>query len=397
MQTGLLHQWFRVLDNQLADHRHWWQFRPFHHRELVWQRTHPELCAALAALPDSEVERLGQDPAAAAVWLSRWIPESAALLEQARLPRFAPRELMYDTHLHCGIPGRKWQQINAFAGCLPQGPEPVLEWCAGKGHLGRLLATCDRRPVTSLEWQESLCREGEELARRCGAGMHFVHCDAFAPEAGAWVRSGEHAVALHACGDLHVALMRHWVRNRGGRLSLSPCCYHLIRAEEYGPLSEAAARARNFLSKADLNLPLQETVTAGAGVRRHSQTELHWRLAFDELQRELRGADSYLPVPNVQKSLLSGSFGDFARWAAARKHLQLPSALNEEQWLARGLQRLRNVRRMELVAHLFRRPLEIWLVLDRALFLAEQGAEVAIGEFCERQLTPRNILLQAHW
>ena len=50
---------------------------------------------------------------------------------------------------------------------------------------------------------------------------------------------------------------------------------------------------------------------------------------------------------------------------------------------------------MELVRHLFRRPLELWLVLDRALFLQEQGYRVELREFCPRHLTPRNILIHA--
>ncbi len=50
---------------------------------------------------------------------------------------------------------------------------------------------------------------------------------------------------------------------------------------------------------------------------------------------------------------------------------------------------------MELVRHLFRRPLEIWLALDRALFLEEQGYEVELGAFCDKPMTPRNLLIRA--
>ena len=60
-----------------------------------------------------------------------------------------------------------------------------------------------------------------------------------------------------------------------------------------------------------------------------------------------------------------------------------------------GAARLPVVARMELVRHLFRRPLELWLVLDRALFLQEQGYRVELSEFCPRHLTPRNILIHA--
>ena len=50
---------------------------------------------------------------------------------------------------------------------------------------------------------------------------------------------------------------------------------------------------------------------------------------------------------------------------------------------------------MELVRHLFRRPLEVWLLLDRALFLEEQGYQAEVGTFCPKPMTPRNLLIRA--
>jgi len=47
------------------------------------------------------------------------------------------------------------------------------------------------------------------------------------------------------------------------------------------------------------------------------------------------------------------------------------------------------------VQHLFRRPLELWLVLDVAMYLQEQGYQVSLSELCAPELTPRNLLLQA--
>ena len=44
---------------------------------------------------------------------------------------------------------------------------------------------------------------------------------------------------------------------------------------------------------------------------------------------------------------------------------------------------------------LFRRPLELWLVLDQALFMVEQGYNVEVGSFCEPSLTPRNLMVLA--
>jgi len=56
---------------------------------------------------------------------------------------------------------------------------------------------------------------------------------------------------------------------------------------------------------------------------------------------------------------------------------------------------LAEVRNLELLRNLFRRPLELWLLLDRALYLQEQGYHVKLGTFCDYQLSPRNLLLLA--
>jgi len=228
--------------------------------------------------------------------------------------------------------------------------------------------------------------------------MDFVCADAFSTAATNLVRPQQHAVALHACGALHMRLLEVASLQQTRALSISPCCYHLIAGQEYQPMSEACRNSALRLTTQDLRMTVQETVTAGQRVRRLRQIELTWRLGFDLLQRDIRGVDEYLPVPNLQKSWLSGTFSEFVAWALAAKGLSLTPEMTAER-VARyeqaGAERLPVMARMELVRHLFRRPLELWLVLDRALFLQEQGYQVELSQFCSRELTPRNILIHA--
>jgi len=436
--------WFAQLDALLVSQRRWWQVQPFHHRRCCWTTSAPQLASALALLSDERVAELDADAAQLAEWLSPWIPKAVQLLSLSQLPSLtAEAHLSTDSltplappaRMAEGIPGRKWQQLLAFAGCIPVGKSPILEWCAGKGHLGRLLSSVQGREVKSLEWQAKLCAQGEQQALHWRLPQRFVCADAFAAESAEQLLAGEQVVALHACGDLHTDLMQRWSKalettpesmlanSKPSRLTLSPCCYHLIRAEQYQPMSAAGQASALRLSRADLQLPLQQSVTAGAHVRRRGEQETLWRLAFDELQRDLRGVDEYLPLPNLKKSLLNGGFAAFARWAFETKAMPELAArceaevhgfkveeqntqstdserlkakhFNAEHYLTRGAERLQHTRRMELVTHAFRRPLEVWLALDRALFLSERGARVSLSTFCEAALTPRNILLHA--
>jgi hypothetical protein len=145
----------------------------------------------------------------------------------------------------------------------------------------------------------------------------------------------------------------------------------------------------------DLHTAVQESVTSPARVQRQRRRLQAWRLGFDHLQRELRGVDAYLHTPSRPLSVLHGGFAQFCRELAAHKGLALPGAIDLSRFEALGEQRLREVAALDLVRLLFRRPLESWLVLDSACHLAGLGYDVAVGTFCPRALTPRNLLIHA--
>ncbi|OBU21604.1 methyltransferase [Photobacterium kishitanii] len=386
---------FHRLDALLVKNRQFWQFMPFAERGFVWPQ-HAQFCQWLMTIDDSQLQLLTHDINALTAALMPWIEDAELLTHLTteiqplnRTARSVPQG--FDS----GIPGRKWQQIIAFNEVLPPLGLPWLEWCAGKGYLGRVLAVSHQQSVTSLEWQQQLCIDGEQAAKQLELDINFVHADAFSADSDDAIATEQHAVALHACGDLHVSLLQRVVAKKGAAVSISPCCYHLIRQSHYQPMSAAAKTSTLVLSKHDLRLPLQETVTAGNRVRQLRFVEVSFRLGFDLLQRELNNTDTYLAIPNVQKALLTQGFEAFCQWAALKKGIELPANIDFNMWQRQGEKRFAITERMELIRQLFRRPLEIWLALDRACFLEEQGYKVVLGSFCDKPITPRNLLIHA--
>ena len=185
-------------------------------------------------------------------------------------------------------------------------------------------------------------------------------------------------------------------RQQTSALALAPCCYNRMQAELYQPLSTLGHASKLQLDRDDLGLPLMATVTASARERRLRDQSMAWRLAFDILQRGLRGRDEYLSTPSLSAKWFNQSFAQWCVNLAALKGLPTVPVQNWTALEAKGWQRLAEVRNLELVRGLFRRPLELWLVLDQAVFLSEQGFTVELGEFCPTELTPRNLLLLAY-
>ncbi|MDN6179681.1 MAG: SAM-dependent methyltransferase [Halomonas subglaciescola] len=388
---------FQRLTQLLARWQPLWRPLAFQHRRLPWAADYPELYQTLLALDDDAAARLEYDPLATEA-LAPWLPV-AELRALVRLPEYPGRAAALPNTWADHIAGRKWRQLQAFVRCVPETPGPLLEWCAGKGHLARTLSRRDRREVVGLEWQPALCAQGQALAQRQGAAVRLVEQDVLVDAAARFLDADHHAVALHACGDLHVALLRHAV-DKGFALTLAPCCYQRTAAAYYRPLSALGQRlAGDYaveLGREDLALAVQETVTAPPAVSRQRERANAWRLGFDLLQREVRGVDEYLSVPSLAYGKMPVDFAGFCRWAAEQKGLALPPGiLAQSDWEAAGGARLKEVKRLELVRHAYRRPLEVWLLLDRLMFLQEAGFDVSLATFCPRELTPRNAVLRA--
>ncbi len=318
---------------------------------------------------------------------------TAGRVATCRLPPWQPLPAQFTST----SAGRNWQQIDAFARRLQfrAPPHHWLDWCSGKGHLGRRLAHAGGTPLTCLESRRRAGRGRPAPQRSPGAAGAPPHQDVLAGDAAAQLDAGHTPVALHACGELHVRLLELASRKGCRQLAVAPCCYNRIASEHYRPLSQPARDSALPLSRDDLRLPLAETVTAGARVRRQRDRSMARRLAFDLLQRELRGVDDYLPMPSLAPAWLDKPFAAYCRELAALRDLPEPGERDWAALEAAGWQRLAEVRNLELVRGLFRRPLELWLLLDRALYLEEQGYRVRLGSFCDYHLTPRNILLLA--
>ncbi|WP_306170157.1 methyltransferase [Shewanella sp. UCD-KL12] len=409
---------FERLDSLLMKSRALWQVKAFECTELPWADTFPSLADKVWSIDDADIDALDQqqerlnaellpallndltnlDDSAANEFICQ-----LALLQQVESQVSTPAvnkagdELLPSqqaSHFSAGIKGRKWQQITSFAAQIKPTNTEVLEWCAGKGHLGRLIAKAHARPVVSLEWQQSLCDAGTEFAQQWRLPQTFICADAFEPHQSK-LQAKQQAVALHACGDLHVRLLYLASKANTESIAISPCCYHLIQAKQYQAMSAAAKSSGLVLSRHDLQMPLQQSAIANPKQKAYRHREIAWRLGFDSLQREINQSQQYLPIPSVKQSQLNQDFETFCRWAGVQKSVPIPAVLDFAHYQELGIARQRLTRRIDLVAHLFRRILEHWLLLDRICFLEAQGYHVNLSRFCSETVTPRNFLILA--
>jgi hypothetical protein len=380
-----------ALERWLLDLAPIWAPSPFREARPAWCDTHPALAAALLALDDTTLAALNADDDAARAFLIPHLPQLAELPALIDLPQrdVAPAPVSRPAWQY--IPGRKAAQIDAFAAAVgaPQGP--LVEWCAGKGHLGRRFLMAWGGEARALERDAELCREGAALSARAGLAQRFEVADVLAPAAVASL-AGAHAIALHACGDLHRRLIDAAGPAGARALDVAPCCYPLGADDFYRPRGGASALA---LDRNALRLAVTETVTASPRLAAESERQSAWKLAF-VAQREAQspGAPyrSFKPVP---AAWTRQGFAFFLQSLAAREKLPLDPALDFSAAEVAGWARHRAARRLQLPRLACRRAIEVWLLHDLALGLENAGFEAGLHRFCARTLTPRNVIVSA--
>ena len=379
-----------ALDAALLNFHDLWHPQPFREFRPQWCERWPSLLDELMGLPEADIARLNDDGTAALELLSRHIPAVSMIMPLADLP-VVPRKQLPDRNVHWAweIPGRKREQIAAFAAAAVPSDQPVLDWCGGKGHLGRLLALAWQMPVQTLEIDAGLCEAGATLARRAGVRHEFVVSDALVTTD--WPLAGQHAVALHACGELHRRLILDGVEKGVSAFDVAPCCYYRGVTENYQTLS---ANLKLQLTRDDTRLAVTETVTSSPRETRQRDRAIAWKLGFDAFRRIVEG-DGYRTFKPVPEIWLRAEFADFLGRMAVREGLPPPSIRAASEFEACCWQRHDEVMRLAIVRHAFRRALEVWLALDLASFLLGRGYQVGLGSFCDRRLTPRNLLISA--
>jgi len=393
-------QHFEQLTSLLATNAPYWRCQPFK-ATPAWASAESPLTQAVYSLTDDTVHAAQASDNALLNALQSCLPEQCDNVRRlCELPNFQPAEAI---QAPAHIPGRKWQQITHFGAALQHCDGPLLEWCAGKAHLGRWLNRHYNCSVTALECQTALVALGNELARAASRtehhqqqpALHVQHCDVLTGNPGRYLSKVNHAVALHACGGLHRKLLTDATTQRIERLSYSPCCYHKYLDDTYEPMSRAGLETDLRLSLTEVRGAVRQSTTAGNAERARHRKLQSWRLGFDALQREVRGMNEYLPTPPVSSTVLQGSFRDFCEWMAKHKQISTGGKIDFDAFEATGQTRYGQVARQELLRELFRRPLELWLVLDEVLFLEENGYRCDLGTFCEPDITPRNLFINA--
>ncbi|WP_218109833.1 methyltransferase [Oligoflexus tunisiensis] len=281
------------------------------------------------------------------------------------------------------------------------GVKRAVDLGGGVGHLARTLATELRLPLVSIDRNADLQNMGRALLQKLrmtdvplefvNGEMQSARQDALDP----YFEGDCLSVGLHTCGPLAWA---HLKKSQRSRAVLNfGCCYD--RMDVTRDCQQSAWARQHPLPWTSFALFL---ATRG---RRRSLEELAmqervntWRLALHLFLQEEGLAAGFLAVGDAPRAIYAQSFADYA--ADRFRFLQLDFAARAgkaDGYIMRSdvARSMREFFVINVVRNVFARPLEVLLLLDRALWMEEQGHRVELRQFFDHSVSPRNLGLFA--
>jgi hypothetical protein len=291
---------------------------------------------------------------------------------------------------------RKRTQVEAFGRLVaPMASRAtrVVDVGSGHGHLTRDMAERLTLPVVGLERDTALAGGARRLSS--GASPTFTVTDVL--QDGLPLSAGDCVIGLHACGELGDAMVASVARSRRVSLALVGCCLQKRRQPSRRPFCIATGLER------DLDLPrallgLSNLAASDDGVETTRAENLlgrERRLALHRLlshQRPLRlGAE----IEGLNRRAAHQDIHVLVARAFALRGQPPPSPDAIEEAVTWARAEHGRTRRLSVPRAVLARVLEVFVLLDRAAYLEQQGFAVQCGVLFPSSVSPRNLALLA--
>lgn len=283
----------------------------------------------------------------------------------------------------------------------------IVDIGGGVGHLARTLAHYHGIESVSLDTNADFQTQGKTRAERfrklpIAKPLTFINLTFGDPKdeekLKKIVNPESLVIGLHTCGNLANDVMKTSLSfNTFGLLSFG-CCYHKMDPDKDFPQSEHFKKF--FLPMTTHSLTL--ATRAHGAIEKEEYTTMKlvkfFRYILHFWLYEKHQLTDIFDVGENNTRDYHGNFSDYAQ--PKLKNLNLPIATKEEldsfyQERSQG-EEMRKLYVANLLRWQLGRALEVYLLLDRSLYLLENGYSVRLESYFDENLSPRNLGILAY-
>ncbi|PIK13600.1 methyltransferase [Halobacteriovorax sp. JY17] len=199
-------------------------------------------------------------------------------------------------------------------------------------------------------------------------------------------------IGLHSCGDLSTNVLKFGLRNNIRNIINIGCCYHkIINFQNVSKYCQANGIhfTNNALHLASRCGAIVEEETIQ---KRHHQKRFRYTLHYI---LHSHGEKKFSSIGNAIPRDYQGSFYDYCRKFDHEEILKDLGRDEVEDFFSKSYEKVWRHYLADTIRLLLGRLIEVYVILDRAQYLLENGLSIQIEEIFDRSLSPRNIMLRA--
>jgi hypothetical protein len=277
--------------------------------------------------------------------------------------------------------------------------ERLIDIGGGIGLLAQTVNSLYGTPITSVDMDEKLQKTGQERLKKLtllSAPVEYECLKVDPSEIKFKALLGPHraTIGLHTCGGLAVTQIKTSIEQNCKGVINFGCCYHKLLPHEQN-LSEFARQNGGI----EFN---QFALTLSARAHKKfslQDMELKWKVKFFRYTFHFIMCDHHdqwntLNLGNSHKSLYEKSFAEYALDQFERIGVKSKLSYDELNNYFEREENKKLIRQMlsaALIRDALSRLLELYLLIDRCLYLEEQGHQTQLLSFFDETISPRDL------
>lgn len=292
-----------------------------------------------------------------------------------------------DSNLERGMSAKKRHEIKAIISWLKNKEyKNFLDIGSGKGHLSMAILNTMEASSTCVDMDGSLQKAGKKKLKEYlpnlvdkirYKNLMFTHSSK--------INTSENCLVLglHSCGDLSVDAIDFHINNNGDLLNFG-CCYHKLTKQNLSKLSKKNPIEFSFHA---LNLATRSNRQLSDEDFRRRERVKKYRYALHMILHDQLG-EGFTTLGNAHYTDYDLSFSEYCAKYSPKK---LNGNLEEVYFKILNDSRFKNYLYSEALRAPLGRLAELYILLDRAIYLMEAGKIIELKFFFRSSLSPRNI------
>ena len=276
-----------------------------------------------------------------------------------------------------------------------QNARSFIDIGSGAGHLSTCLLIDNQRSSVCIDASEDYQKIGKSKLKRIDPEILDrieFKTELVSPQTKLPKDDNAMILGLHSCGDLSVDIIELFLNSSQHSLLNFGCCYHKL-TNNSSPLSSIAKKKNLMFSSHALTMAAKIKPENNESYKKKIKVKNYRYALYFYLRSNFQ--KNFEGIGNAKSSDYELDFPEYVKKFSKVQLHEENKMLSDFYNHPKTKEFTTTIINLGLIRGKLAKLVEIYIILDRVLYLKERGCKVEIEEFFDDRISPRNLLIYA--